>query len=264
MFKDSKKFIEFRNVSFKFADRFILKDISTTINSGKVTALIGRNGAGKTTFLKLSSGILKPSNGDVFLGDISLSNMTSKERALNIGVVQQLPFAPDEMKVRDLVMLGRYPHLGLFAQESKQDMIAVEDALKKVECLSLAFRTMGSLSGGEKRKIFIARALAQNVDIFLMDEPTANLDLDAQLNIFALLQKLASEGAAILVVLHDVNQASIYCDDIILLHESSILTEGTPDQVLTKKYLYDVFGVKTTIIPANDKFPRLVIPLTDS
>ena len=168
MFKDSKKFIEFRNVSFKFADRFILKDISTTINSGKVTALIGRNGAGKTTFLKLSSGILKPSNGDVFLGDISLSNMTSKERALNIGVVQQLPFAPDEMKVRDLVMLGRYPHLGLFAQESKQDMIAVEDALKKVECLSLAFRTMGSLSGGEKRKIFIARALAQNVDIFLI------------------------------------------------------------------------------------------------
>ena len=168
------------------------------------------------------------------------------------------------MKVKDLVMLGRYPHLGIFAQESKKDILAVEEALKKVECLPLAMRTIGSLSGGEKRKIFIARALAQGADIFLMDEPTANLDLDAQLNIFALLRKLASEGATILVVLHDVNQASIYCDKVILLHECSILAEGTPDQVLTEKHLSDVYNVKTTIFPADEKFPRLVVPVVSN
>ena len=264
MVTKSQQIIEFRNVSFKFKDHVILDNISTTINAGKITTLIGRNGAGKTTFLRLSSGLLKPSNGDVFLNARSLSDMSSKERALKIGVVQQLPFAPDEMKVKDLVMLGRYPHLGIFAQESKKDVLAVEEALEKVECLSLETRTMGSLSGGEKRKIFIARALAQGADIFLMDEPTANLDLDAQLNIFALLRKLASEGATILVVLHDVNQASIHCDKVILLHERSILAEGAPDQVLTEQHLSDVYNVNTTIFPADEKFPRLIVPVVNS
>tara|TARA_B100000700_G_C15046158_1_gene858023 strand:+ start:2268 stop:3074 length:807 start_codon:yes stop_codon:yes gene_type:complete len=260
----SNQFIEFQNVSFKFGDHIILENISTTIATGNITALIGRNGAGKTTFLRLCSGLLKPSNGNVFLNTISLSDMSPKERALKIGVVQQLPFAPDEMKVKDLVMLGRYPHLRLFAQESKKDIIAVEEALKKVGCLPLALRSMGSLSGGEKRKIFIARALAQGADIFLLDEPTANLDLDAQLNIFVLLQKLASEGATILVVLHDVNQASIHCDKVVLLHERSILMEGTPEQVLTEQHLSDVYGIKTTIFPANGKTPHLVVPVMNN
>ena len=137
-------------------------------------------------------------------------------------------------------------------------------AAEMVELTDFLHRRPAELSGGQRQRVALARAIVREPNVFLMDEPTANLDLDAQLNIFALLRKLASEGATILVVLHDVNQASIHCDKVILLHERSILAEGAPDQVLTEQHLSDVYNVNTTIFPADEKFPRLIVPVVNS
>ena len=178
----------------------ILRGVDIEVAAGEVVGLVGPNGAGKSTLLRAVSGVLRFAAGSVALDGEPIDGRSRGELARSLAVVQQLPEAPDTMQVADLVLLGRYPHLGLLGRESGADYLAADRAMSRAGCLELATRPLETLSGGERRRAFIARALAQETPLLLLDEPTANLDASAQAEVMGVLRELAAGGAGVLVV----------------------------------------------------------------
>ena len=213
-----------------YGGRTILKDVDIALASGEITALIGPNGSGKSTLLRCLCGEMLPLHGEILLEGLPLSRLSAKARARRIAVVPQRPEAPD-IRASDMVLMGRYPHLPWHGFISSQDRRKTIAALRAAGASPLAERPVRTLSGGEFQRIMLARALAQEADVFLLDEPASAMDPARQTELFTLLAARAAEGAAILAVLHDINTALLYCDRIVALRSGQIFFSLTPSEV---------------------------------
>ncbi len=251
--------LEARGITVRAGERDIVRGVSIEVRAGEIVGLVGPNGAGKSTLLRALAGA-RHSAGDVRLLGAPIEGIERRERARLIAVVEQLPEAPTTITVRELVALGRFPHLGLLRRQSAHDREVAGDAMRRTGCDAFADRLLGTLSGGERRRAFIARALAQEARLLLLDEPSANLDAEAQATLFELLRALAAEGAGILVVVHDLTSASASCDRLVLLHQGQILAAGAPREVITASHVLAAYGPHVTVLEHPTSGVPIVIP----
>jgi len=252
--------LEVCNISFGYNDDMLLKDISFSIDAGKLVALIGPNGSGKTTLLKIMLGLLPPNAGTVTLHGQPLATLEAKTRAKTIAYVSQQPALSFPLTVRELVALGRYPHGGR-GRESAADRLAIASALERTLAGDLKDRQFNTLSGGEKQKILIARALAQSAEILLLDEPTLHLDLNFQLQILAALRRLCIEdGITVISVLHDVNLASLLADHALLLNRGVLRGFGPVSEVINEASIKELLDVDMNAMGGSDSQPRYFVP----
>jgi iron complex transport system ATP-binding protein len=252
--------LRLHDLEVRIGDASIVRGVSLDVRRGEVLGLIGPNGAGKSTLLRAATGLLPLAHGTVEVAGAPLTQLDRRARAQAIAVVQQLPEAPSTMRVAELVLLGRNPHLGLLARESAHDYSVAQDAMERAGCADLADRMLGTLSGGQRRRAFIARALAQEAPLLLLDEPTTNLDVQAQCEIFELVRDLAAAGAGVLVVVHDLTLAATYCDRLVLLANGSVVAEGAPSEVVTSAHVTRVYGDRVTVINDPSHAAPIVVP----
>ncbi len=254
--------IEARTVSAGYGSSDVLHDVSMHLVPGEFVGLIGPNGCGKTTLLRVLSGVLRSRSGQVLLNGAPASSMPSRYRARSIAFVPQSEPTLFDFTVREIVLMGRHPHVNGMSGEGPEDFAAATRAMAMTDTLELADRPVTRLSGGEHRRTLIARALAQAAPILLLDEPTAHLDLTHQADILNLVRTAVSQSASALAALHDLNLAAEFCDRLILMKEGRIASEGVPDQVLTEGALRDAYGpgVKVSANPATGRPIILAMP----
>jgi len=237
------------DLSFSFARRYasgprVIDGVSLDVECGTVVGLLGPNGSGKTTLLRILAGVLPPQSGRVLIDGRPIEQLTRRELARRIAVVPQETHSTFDFSVIDMVLMGRYPHLGPFELEGAADQEIARDSLAATGTAALETRRFGTLSGGEKQRVVIAGALAQASDMLLLDEPTTALDLGYQLEITALLRRLNTErGVTMIVSTHDLNLAAALCERIVLLRQGRVIAHGTTKETLTAeniRALYDV------------------------
>jgi len=231
-------------VSFGYEGGFSLQDATVAVSPGSLTGLLGPNGCGKTTLLRLLCGVLRPQNGRVLLGDRDIESMARRDLARHVAVVPQETHPAFDYSVLEMVLMGRHPHLGAFQLEGPADLEIARTALAATGTAHLAPRNYMTLSGGEKQRVIIASALAQATELLLLDEPTASLDLGYQLEIAALLARLNREqNVTMVLATHDLNLAASLCDRLVVMRDGRVLTHGATRDVLTGnmvRQLYDV------------------------
>jgi iron complex transport system ATP-binding protein len=247
-----------RSITVNYGDREILHEVSLNVEAGEVVSLIGPNGAGKTTMIRAISGILPLQSGSVHVDGNDIYDLSITERARLLAVVPQARKLPPAYSVQHAVLMGRTPYLGWLGNPSKRDYEKIDWALDRTHIRDLASRHVEELSGGEQQLVLVARALAQDAPVILLDEPTAHLDLRHQSTILNLIRSLAQErGLAVLMSLHDLNLVSLYSDRIALLGEGKIHAFGTSNEVINPQILSDVYQVPLSVIP----HPKQDIPL---
>ena len=230
-------------VSFDYGKLPALRRVSFTARAGELVALLGPNGAGKSTLLKLAAGLLAPAEGRVRVGGLDAHGAPRRAFARVCALVPQEPRAPWPFTVREAVMMGRAPHQGLLAVPGPFDHGAVDGALRACDLLALADRRLDALSGGERRRVFFARALAQEPRVLLLDEPTAFLDLAHQVAAMEMARVAARAGLCVVAVLHDLNLAGGSADRIVALSDGRVVADGAPREVLTAERVAAVWGV---------------------
>lgn len=236
--------MEIEGLSYRYpgASADAVTDVDLTVSAGEVVCLVGPNGSGKTTLLRLMLGLLQPAKGEARVMGLPVRRWRRRELARVVGVVPQREEPVFPLTVRQLVMLGRYPHLGPLAALRSVDREAAERAMRRCDVLHLANRWVATLSGGEWQRVRIARALAQEPRALLLDEPTANLDIRHEMEVFELASDLASsEGAAVLVISHNVNLAARYGQRVVALREGRVRASGPPPEVLKPEVLEAIF-----------------------
>jgi iron complex transport system ATP-binding protein len=225
-----------------------VQHVTLAVERGSIVGLLGPNGSGKTTLLRLLAGMLTPSSGRVTLGGSPLDSLGRRALAQRIAVVPQETHLAFDYTVRDIALMGRYPHLGAFELEGPRDLAIVRDALAATGTVDLEDRSFATLSGGEKQRVVIASALAQQADILLLDEPTASLDLGYQLEISSLLAQLNRErGITVVVATHDLACAAGLCHRLVLLRDGRVLTTGTTTDTLTTETIRALYDVEASV-----------------
>jgi len=244
------------NISFKIGQASILRDISMQVPYKKFVGLIGPNGSGKSSLLKMIYRVLQPDTGTVFLDNQDVKRLPIRSVFQRMAVVSQESAHTFDFSVQEIVLMGRTPHKRLFQSETEEDAAIVEQALSRVDMAAYSTRSFMSLSGGEKQRVLIARALAQQAEIIVLDEPTNHLDIRHQLQLMDLVKTL---NVTVLAALHDLNLASLYCDYLYVVQNGSVVFTGTPEEVMTPELLREVFGVETeiTIHPVTQK-PHII------
>lgn len=251
------------DVRFGFRTRpDFLGPINQRINPGELWGIIGPNGAGKSTLLRLMAGFHAPTTGQVTLGRDSLTSLALTKRAKQLAFVPQHPPYDLQVTAREVVLMGRFPHRrwGLF--ETAFDRRLCEQAMLVTETTPFAERSMTTLSGGEIQRVHLAAALAQDTRLFLLDEPTASLDLMHQITILRILRDLtARRGRAVVIVMHDVNLAAQFCTHVLLLSDGQLISQGPPETVIKPDILADVYHLPLTLLCGNGDSPtRWVVP----
>jgi iron complex transport system ATP-binding protein len=245
----------FERVCAGYGGRQVLRDIGVNFSSGKVTGLVGPNGAGKTTLLRLAVRLVEPESGDISVLERRLMQWPAQSLARTVAYLPQNQDAHWPIEVRRLVALGRIPYRPSFAPLSVADERAVDDALARCDAWGLAKRPASELSAGERARVLLARALAVVAPVLLVDEPAAHLDPSHQLRLMELLRAEAARGTAVVVTLHDLSLASRFCDDIVVLHEGSVVAQGLPEHALDDSILQNVFAVRARRIEGRTVVP---------
>jgi iron complex transport system ATP-binding protein len=242
--------LEVQNISLSYNHHPVVSNLSFTLTPGELVGLIGPNGCGKTSIIKALSRVLAPRSGKVLLDGKEIICIPRSDLARQVGVVPQNPYLPETFTVSEVVLLGRNPHLGLLRSESPRDMAIAWWAMDRTGITALAERRMGELSGGERQRVTIARVLAQEPQVILLDEPTANLDICHQLEILDLIRGLCDEkNLAVLIALHDLNLATQYCHRLLMMKQGQVHAEGTPAEVMTAANIKEVYGTDSYIYP---------------
>ena len=243
--------------------RVLLENVNLKIKCGEILGIIGPNGAGKSTLIRTLSRFLPPLCGQIYLDGKGLNSLSQRELSRLIAVVPQNAIIPELFSAMDLVLMGRTPHLGLFSHEGEKDLEITRRVMQLTDTLHPANRIIKELSGGEKQRLLLARALAQEPKILLLDEPVANLDINHQVETLNLLRGLAHEqGLAVIIALHDLNLAVQYCDRLAILHNHRIQYEGKPETVVSAEVIREIFGAEVLIVPhpLNNLPVALVLP----
>ena len=251
---NDKKTLRAENLSYSYVKgQKVLSDINISVSPGKITALLGANGCGKTTLFHLLTGRLKPTDGTVCFGNKSIESIKRREFSKRIAVVHQYNTAPDDITVRKLVAMGRTPYQNMFSYgQNDEDRKAVETALEVTDTEKFSERTISQLSGGQKQRVWLAMALAQSCDILLLDEITTYLDIRYQLEILSLLKKLNKERElTVFMVMHDINQALEFSEETVFMNGGKILAHGATSEVITKDILDQAFNIDTEIISVH-------------
>jgi ABC-type cobalamin/Fe3+-siderophores transport system ATPase subunit len=253
--------LRFEDVAVHIDGREVLRAVDLALAPGEIVALAGRNGAGKTTLFRVASRVLTPSRGHVWLDGRRIDSLSPRELAARIAVVPQDTNIPFPFRAGEVVLMGRSPHLGAFGFESAQDIECARAAMAEMEIEALADRSMLELSGGERQLVLVARALAQQARVLLLDEPTAHLDLRHRTAVLERVQAFVRDGRSALVVSHDLSLVSHVCDRLALLADGELLACGPPRDVLTPEHLRATFDIEAEVFEGPDGVP-LVVPHT--
>ena len=249
--------IRTRDLSFAYTDELVLQNITLEVLPGEFLSVIGPNGSGKTTLLRLLYGYLSPVSGEIYLGERPIEEITRRDIAKRIAVVSQVPRFHFELTAFELVLMGRSPYMGLLAFEGKQDLQVASEAMALTDVIEFKDRNIFSLSGGELQRVLISRALAQEPQVMLLDEPTSYLDIKHQINICNLLKKMNKDkGITIVSVFHDINLASFFSDRVMVMKEGKVYGVGPPEEVITKETLDSVYDCRVLV----DENPLLERP----
>lgn len=249
---NSELLFDVKNVSFRYGNILAIDQVTTNITKGKFYGIVGPNGCGKTTFLDLLTGSKIPDQGEISLKGRQLSDFTKRDLAKQLALVPQEYDTGFGYTVEEVVLMGRHPHIARFAAPGKADWQAVDIALESIGITELRDRYTNTLSGGQKQRTVVARALAQNSQVIFFDEATASLDIKYSLQIFNIAKSLVkNEGRTVIAVIHDLNFAAAYCDEIIFMQKGRIAFQGSPDKVLTPDTILEIFGVQCTVEPGS-------------
>lgn len=250
-----------RDLCFGYEGRPVLHKVSLDLVPGRLTGVIGPNGAGKSTLVRLLSGLLAPQAGEVTLDGRPIARWKRRELAQRLAVVPQAPNLPETFSAGEVVLLGRTPYLRLLASESAHDRAVAREAMERTETWPLAQRLIGTLSGGERQRVVVARALAQEAPILLLDEPTTHLDVNHQLGLIVLVRHLVAHfNLAALIILHDLNLASVYCDDLILLAGGEVAARGRPQEVLTQAQISRAYRADVLVMSHPQTGRPIIVP----
>lgn len=249
--------ISIKDLTFSYKSNKILDDLNISVDGSEIVSLVGPNGSGKTTLIKCIDRILKP-RGSILLEGREVQKMKQQEIARQIGYVPQSSATPLATTVFDTVLMGRRPHIGW--RVSDFDLDKVSDTLERLNLQDLAMRDFGQLSGGQKQKVLIARALVQEPTVLLLDEPTSNLDMKHQLDVLETISSMVKEkGISAVMAIHDLNLAARFSDKLVMLKKGVIYAAGTPIDLLSEKNISDVYGVEAIVMRSLDK--PCIVPL---
>ncbi len=253
--------LEVKSLRVAYGDRLVLKDLSFQVLTGSILGVIGPNGAGKTTLIRALSGVVPLSGGLVKANGVDLSRLGSNQRARLVAVVPQARQLPPAFTGEELVMLGRTPHLNWFGHVTQHDEERVHLALERARAFNLAERRVGELSGGEQQRLLLARALAQEAPILLLDEPTTHLDLQYQIGLLDQVAGLARrDGLTVVVALHDLNLVSRYADQVALLADGELRALGDPETVLQPDLLTQVYQIPLQVLNNTSTGHPVILP----
>ncbi|SDC40091.1 iron complex transport system ATP-binding protein [Terribacillus halophilus] len=251
-----------KDIGFSYNQPRVLNKVTISIPSGKMTTILGPNGSGKSTLLHVMANNLQPETGEVLLDNEKITQFKPKELARRLAVVHQQNISPSDMTVERLVSFGRMPHRNVFRNENKQDQEAIEWAIESTNLDDFRNTPIIQLSGGERQRVWIAMALAQKTDMLFLDEPTTYLDIFYQLEILELVKKLNRDyGITILMVLHDINQAIQYSDELIVMKQGEVYETGRPDRIITRELIRGVYGVDAKVA-FDDTAGMYILPTT--
>ncbi|MFV8986955.1 ABC transporter ATP-binding protein [Serratia fonticola] len=232
------------NITWSVGKKIIVNNVSLSVSSGETVGLLGPNGCGKSSLLRILAGLRRTHSGTVTLDGQNIAQITKKQLARRVAFVEQHGMTEANMRVVDVVKLGRIPHHSPFSNWTTQDDDTVTAALQRVDMLGKSEQGWQSLSGGERQRVHIARALAQSPTEILLDEPTNHLDIRHQIQLMKLVSELPVTS---IVAIHDLNHASMFCDSLIVMQQGQIVAAGSPQEILTESLLWDVFKVETKI-----------------
>ncbi|RWX80941.1 ABC transporter ATP-binding protein [Neorhizobium lilium] len=253
--------LETQSLTLAYRDRTVIRDLTLRIPDRCVTSILGPNGCGKSTLLKALARLIPPNGGQVRLAGEELSRIDTRALARRLAILPQSPKGPEGITVADLVRRGRTPWRGFLAPWSDEDARVCQLALEQVGLGDMAGRSIDELSGGQRQRAWIALVLAQDTPYLLLDEPTTWLDLSHQLEVLSLLQKRNRDhGTTVVTVLHDLNLAARFSDHLILLGPAGLVSEGTPDDVMTESNLQSAFGLKALVVPDPVTGRPMVVP----
>ncbi|WP_432079399.1 ABC transporter ATP-binding protein [Streptomyces sp. YPW6] len=250
-----------RGVTVGYGDRTVIDGLDVAIPPGVITTIIGPNGCGKSTLLRTLTRLLRPAGGTVVLDGEDIGTLRTKDVAKKLGLLPQAPLAPDGLTVADLVARGRHPHQSWLRQWSSDDADVVRRALAMTGVADLADRAVDSLSGGQRQRVWISMTLAQGTDLLLLDEPTTYLDLAHAIDVLDLVDDLHESGRTVVMVLHDLNLATRYSDNLVVMRGGAVLAQGHPRDVITAELLHEAFGLRAKVIddPVGDR--PLIVPI---
>lgn len=240
--------LETNSLTLSYGDTVIIDDLYMKIPKGEITVFIGSNGCGKSTLLRSLARLLKPQSGSILIEAQKISELSTKEIAKQLAILPQGPVAPEGLTVLQLVKQGRYPYQKWYRQWSEEDEQIVHNALEATGMSALSDRLVDSLSGGQRQRAWVAMTLAQNTNIILLDEPTTYLDMTHQIEVLDLLFELnEKENRTIVMVLHDLNLACRYANNLIAIKDRSVYVQGKPEEVITAKMVKDVFNLECEV-----------------
>jgi iron complex transport system ATP-binding protein len=243
--------ISLQQLSFSYRTQAVLQDINLEIPNQSLLALIGPNGSGKTTLLRVMSKALRAQQGTVLLDGRPLASFNARKLARKLAVISSEQHFEFPFSVADVVAMGRFPHLNRLERMSDQDWKIVDEAMERTCVLDFRNRSISQLSSGEKQRVLIARAIAQQPSILLLDEPNAHLDINHQIAIFNLLRTLNRQHQmTVIVVLHDLSAAAAFCETMVLLHQGQIVRTGTPSEVITAELIQQTYGAEVAVFPS--------------
>ncbi|MTI67842.1 MAG: ABC transporter ATP-binding protein [Firmicutes bacterium] len=251
--------IDVKDLHFKYYNQEILNNINIKVEKGSFVSILGPNGSGKTTLLKNICNFLKPNNGTICIKDKEVFKYKNKELAKNVAVVHQNNDVNFDFSIYDIVLMGRLPYQKKFKSESKKDHEIVKKNMKKTEIWKFKDKSIHEISGGERQRVMIARALSQQPDILLLDEPISALDIKHQMSILSLCKDLVKDkDISIITTLHDINLAARFSDLIILLDSGEIKSFDIPKKVLTAENIESVYGVKVDLYLKDKNIPYII------
>ncbi|HSV86271.1 MAG TPA: ABC transporter ATP-binding protein [Levilinea sp.] len=253
--------LQVNSISVSYGKRRILSEVSLSLTAGQMLALIGPNGAGKSTFIRALAGIVPLDAGQTLVNGQDISHLDTFERARLMAFVPQALQLPPAFTAWETVLLGRTPHLNWLGQSSARDEAITRRAMERTNTLELAERRAGELSGGEQQRLLLARALAQETPILIMDEPTAHLDLQYQVSLLDQVRTLARQDSkAVLIAMHDLNLVSRYADCVALLLDGRLQAHGSPAQVLTSALLSRAYKIPLQVLPVDSSGAAFIAP----
>ena len=249
--------ISVKNLSVAYENNTIIEDLSLSIPKGKISIIIGANGCGKSTFLKTIARINKPKAGEIFINKKDIKKINEKNIAKEVAFLPQGPVCPSGLTVRELVAFGRFPHQKLIGGLNSHDKEVIDWAIKETGLSEFADREVENLSGGQRQRAWIAMTLAQETEIIMLDEPTTYLDMSYQLEVLEVLEKLNKEkNITVVIVLHELNNACRFADNIIGLKKGKIICQGKPMDVINKENLKEIYGIDASLRASeNGEYP---------